>query len=342
MAKMSLRKSSGDEDWFGPGMDLMMSLFAIILGVLALVFWQKARLIARNAKLETQLTAASTKPFPDNGKGSVFFSQAELLAKLKEKEMLIAKLQESIIDLKLQIESLQKEKLLLETQLKDATAKLAQLDWQIRKLTDQVQLLTADLERAHKDQGEIKLKPIRELQNVMWRDLAQCTGLNPVEASPTQIQLTDGRGRNSITILNDGYLQTLRFGADTLFDVNSFHVAPEAEELLKTVAKVVYKYRAAFKEIQFQGHADTNEPEDSSNITLATKRASQLYIIFYESGLHPWSNLMSISTYGHYKPVTRVPGSPYSRNELTRANLDSESRKLNRRVEVFLIYSTPE
>lgn len=309
----------------------MMSLFSLMIGILAMVLWQKAHLANRNASLDSTITELQAK-VAEAGKGSPFFSDEQWRKALANKDAEILKLQ---IDLQ--------DQTLARAELK---SKMGQTENERKKLEQKVSDLEKliaeagkNLDDAIRQRGDIKLQPIRQLQRQVALGIADVAELKVGPISDDSVQLLDSSGRTLVTIMNDGYLQTLRFGADTLFESNSFVVPPDAEKLLSIVSMVLAKFKTAFKEVQIQGHADTNEPS-GTNMELASNRAMMVYSIFADH-LRPWNNLISVTSYGQYKPVSRIPGSPFDLPDLKRSNSTAEIRSQNRRVEVFLIYSTP-
>ncbi len=278
------RSAASEEDWFGPGMDLMMSLFTILAGVLALVLWQKTRLEHRNETLTEQVKKITGNP-ADPDKTITLKSYQELLAE--------------------------------NTRLKD------------------------ELDEARKKRGDIDLKLAQRAQKALVSDMANTAGFIVELRNDNSMLLTDG-GDTVVTVINDGYLQTLRFGADTLFRPSESKIPPggKAEAWLNTVAKAIAGNAPRLKEIQIHGHADNTRPTPpATNLDLSTQRAITVYNIF-APWIDPSSHLMSIGSYAEYKPVSRVPGAAFDSAALQNANTSESDRALNRRVEVFLIYNT--
>lgn len=53
--------------------------------------------------------------------------------------------------------------------------------------------------------------------------------------------------------------------------------------------------------------------------------------------MNPSEHLISVSSYGEFKPIDRRPALPYNRDKLNAANTD-EIRGRNRRIEIVIEY----
>jgi flagellar motor protein MotB len=93
-------------------------------------------------------------------------------------------------------------------------------------------------------------------------------------------------------------------------------------------------------EIHVEGHADLLKPRSyGSNLELAARRAVTVYQALQGFGADTTRSIMSATSFGEYVSVTRRnAASTYSWAELRRGNDTPDKRRLNRRIEVVLIY----
>lgn len=141
-----------------------------------------------------------------------------------------------------------------------------------------------------------------------------------------------------ITIVNKLDRQTITFSDKILFDSGKSELKPAGYDVLKVVGPVVMNNLANISEIQIQGHADIEDTDDY-NLTLAANRAIAVYkFLQTEVAVDPAKYLMSITSFGKYKPVGREAGQEYDRAKLEKANIDTAAKAKNRRIEIVLFY----
>lgn len=141
-----------------------------------------------------------------------------------------------------------------------------------------------------------------------------------------------------ITIVNKLDRQTITFSDKILFDSGKSELKPAGYDVLKVVGPVVMNNLANISEIQIQGHADIEDTDDY-NLTLAANRAIAVYkFLQTEVAVDPAKYLMSITSFGEYKPVGREAGQEYDRSQLEKANIDAAAKAKNRRIEIVLFY----
>lgn len=141
-----------------------------------------------------------------------------------------------------------------------------------------------------------------------------------------------------ITIVNKLDRQTITFSDKILFDSGKSELKPAGYDVLKVVGPVVMNNLANISEIQIQGHADIEDTDDY-NLTLAANRAIAVYkFLQTEVAVDPAKYLMSITSFGKYKPVGREAGQEYDRAKLEKANIDAAAKAKNRRIEIVLFY----
>ena len=141
-----------------------------------------------------------------------------------------------------------------------------------------------------------------------------------------------------ITIVNKLDRQTITFSDKILFDSGKSELKPAGYDVLKVVGPVVMNNLVNISEIQIQGHADIEDTDDY-NLTLAANRAIAVYkFLQKEVSVDPAKYLMSITSFGKYKPVGREAGQEYDRAKLEKANIDAAAKAKNRRIEIVLFY----
>lgn len=141
-----------------------------------------------------------------------------------------------------------------------------------------------------------------------------------------------------ITIIDKLDRQTITFSDKILFDSGKSELKPAGYDVLKVVGPVVAANLDNISEIQIQGHADIEDTDDY-NLLLASNRAIAVYKFLQSTvGIDPANYLMSITSFGKYKPVGREAGQSFSRQKLESANVDAAARAKNRRIEIVLFY----
>ncbi len=107
---------------------------------------------------------------------------------------------------------------------------------------------------------------------------------------------------------------------------------------MRVVGPVVRNNLGNISEIQIQGHADIAGSDDH-NLTLAANRAIAVYkFLQIDIGVDPAQHLMSVTSFGKYKPVGREAGQDFDREKLANANADVAAKAKNRRIEIVLFY----
>ncbi len=141
-----------------------------------------------------------------------------------------------------------------------------------------------------------------------------------------------------ITIINKLDRQTITFSDKILFDTNESELKPAGYDVLRVVGPVVRNNLGNISEIQIQGHADIAGSDDH-NLTLAANRAIAVYkFLQIDIGVDPARHLMSVTSFGKYKPVGREAGQDFDREKLVNANADVAAKAKNRRIEIVLFY----
>lgn len=144
--------------------------------------------------------------------------------------------------------------------------------------------------------------------------------------------------KSDITIINKLDRQTITFSDKILFDSGMSELKPEGYEILALVGPVILNNLENISEVQIQGHADIVNT-DEFNLKLASFRAIAVYKFLQNKvGINPADHLLSISSFGKYKPVGRESGYEFNEKKLYLANASDELKAKNRRIEIVLFY----
>ncbi|MDM8568488.1 OmpA family protein [Thiotrichales bacterium HSG1] len=142
--------------------------------------------------------------------------------------------------------------------------------------------------------------------------------------------------------------QTISFGSSVLFTSGQAKLKIRGRDILTTVGNVIRSKLSAIQEIQIQGHADTTAPRQFDinsqqsqkyNLKLASERALEVFLFLKEQlSINPAQVLMSATSFGSYKPVTRNAEDNYTWERIRLENDDDDKKQLNRRIEIVLTY----
>ena len=150
-----------------------------------------------------------------------------------------------------------------------------------------------------------------------------------------------GSGTPDIIIYNQPTTQRLTFSSNILFPKGIHQLNANGRSVIKTVGNVLKKELPSILRIQIEGHADieptTNYP---SNTHLAALRAIAVFDFLQDSvAIDPVTNLMSIASFGEFKPVDRSEDdAAYDWRKLDEANSTPTLQDRNRRIELLLFY----
>ncbi|MFH0992053.1 MAG: OmpA family protein [bacterium] len=187
----------------------------------------------------------------------------------------------------------------------------------------------------------VDIGPIRQKQEAMIRGLEDAYNIKHKKIGDDFIiSFSDGRDRDMV-IRNDLDKQLLMFSDHVLFPPDVAVLSPSGRHLLSIVGNVIKKQLVSLKEIQIQGHADTDPSSRfPSNLELAAARAIEVFQFFKDTVcVDPSICLMSATSFGEYKPSGRsAEDSTYNQSKLVEANTSVYRKAKNRRVEVLLFY----
>lgn len=141
-----------------------------------------------------------------------------------------------------------------------------------------------------------------------------------------------------INIIDKLDRQTITFSDKLLFDSGKSDLKPGGLDVLNAVGSVIKSNFQYISEIQIQGHADIVNTDDF-NLRLASERAISVYkFVQTNVGIDPAEHLMSITSFGKYKPIGREAGDKFDKYDLSKANSTYTLRAKNRRIEIVLFY----
>lgn len=191
--------------------------------------------------------------------------------------------------------------------------------------------------------GKVNLKQIEDNQQNMINSIADAYNVKPKPRDKDIFGISFGINEvDDITVKNDLNSQTITFSDKLLFSPDKTEINPNGQEVLKIVGKTIIAQRLSIKEIQIQGHADTQKSgRFRTNTELAAMRAISVFQFLQEKvGIDPNENLMSATSFGEFKSIQRGINdkSAYNHERLLTDNADEGSRSSNRRIELVLIY----
>lgn len=193
-----------------------------------------------------------------------------------------------------------------------------------------------------KKEGQLDIQRIQNNQMQIVNGIAVKYNTTPNKIDENKYGISiNSSSQNDIVIENDVTLQRISFGSHILFDPDVAELKHNGELVLEKVGNVFKQKLGVIKETQIQGHADPQRTSKfSSNLELAAHRAIAVFEFFRdELNINPARHIMSATSFGEYKPVQRTYSDlNYNRFRLKQDNDTEEERKLNRRIEIVLIY----
>ena len=147
--------------------------------------------------------------------------------------------------------------------------------------------------------------------------------------------------RGDIVIKNEPTLQKITFSSHILFPPDEIALDEGGKDVLSEVGKILIKKIDLIREIQIQGHADTTPTKYGSNMNLAAQRAISVFdFLKSEIKIDPAGHLMSITSFGEFKPTQRLEDDTKCSIEKIKDeyNKTKEQKEKNRRIELLLFY----
>ena len=217
----------------------------------------------------------------------------------------------------------------------------------VKEIAHQFNVINIDTTRLEINKGEIDYKLV-------------------VQLDTTILEFRNEDNTDTIYIFNTPEMQIIRFSESILFDEGKFSLKGRGRLILKRFGKVLKSKINQIRRIQIEGHTDfipynrlikIEKPCDifefcdykledtihASNIHLGALRAIEVYKFLIDTvGIDPFKTLISVVSFGKYKPVNRSEKIAFTPQMLDLANADESLRRANRRVEIVLIYKLSE
>lgn len=198
-----------------------------------------------------------------------------------------------------------------------------------------------DIESKYLEEQEI-LDKIQKNQMILINRVERLFSTNADSIAPDHFGfIIDGNPEYDIQIINDLAEQRISFGSNVLFDPDKVILKARGQQLLQQFGSAIKSQIRTIREVQIQGHADTVRSRlYETNLELAAQRALAVFSYFSKNNIvDPINHLMSATSYGQYKPVQRKDDeSGFNRTRLRQANDTERERRINRRIEIILIY----
>ncbi|KJU86358.1 OmpA/MotB domain-containing protein [Candidatus Magnetobacterium bavaricum] len=184
--------------------------------------------------------------------------------------------------------------------------------------------------------GSVNLKGVERNQMEFINKLADVYSTTPVVIDTHRYGIS-----SDIVVLNDVTLQKISFSDKLLFGRDQYELTEQGKQMLMVVGGLLKSKLDFIREIQIQGHADTDASRHfNSNLELAGRRAMTVYGFLQANvGINPARHLMSATSFGEFKPVTRSEVDVnYDEQRLANDNSSKERKDKNRRIELLLFY----
>ncbi len=320
---MKLLDHISENDFFGPGTDIIVSLTAVLILLFAVnsnLHNQRMRAIKREYDAQVDHLLAAYKEI-----GQRMKKAADLPDDGRKLNALIDINQ----DLYERLVNAKKEK-------EEALVRLEAFLSAYRSVNQ------SRREGAINSVGNLDLRNVRKNQLRIVTELAEKYHTRPKEKfQDTYVISIDRNNREDIVIRNEVTLQTFTFGNHILFDMDEVELKSKGREILTNIGNILKGKLAAIREIQIQGHADPQRSKKyASNLQLAANRAITVFDFFQSDiGIDPAHHIMSATSFGQYMPIQRSQyDQNYTRIHLSQDNNTVEKRARNRRIEIVLFY----
>lgn len=198
--------------------------------------------------------------------------------------------------------------------------------------------------------GSENLEKVKENQKKISDAVAQAYNTIPQQNLDNEFVIYIDKTKNtknSIIISNFPTLQKITFSENILFDSNQSKLKCRGEETLRVLVKILKTQLSLIQQIQIHGHTDTKGDRDFDetlnardfNMRLGADRAIEVFYFLKDAGIDPNNKLMSITSFGPYKPVGRDEDAQYNHKKIEEENIFPEQKNKNRRIELLLFYS---
>lgn len=184
----------------------------------------------------------------------------------------------------------------------------------------------------------VNLRAVKQNQYEVVEAISQAYHVKPTKLD-SSANLTRYGVSKDIIIQSEPTLQKISFQENILFHSGDSSLREEGRQILEIVGRVLVHKLANIRELQIQGHADTDGSSES-NLKLASERAMNVYQYLEKNvGVDPAKHLISATTFGNYKPVTRSEEDmSYNEDRLALDNSTVAKKQRNRRIELLIFY----
>ncbi|MCI0489786.1 MAG: OmpA family protein [Blastocatellia bacterium] len=193
--------------------------------------------------------------------------------------------------------------------------------------------------------GTVNLSEVQKTQADMVNEIARSFDGKIINLDKDRfgISLTS-ETKPDLIILNEPTLQRITFSDNILFRPDDDRLNDRGVEVLMKVGQALKQQISHIREIQIQGHADTDSTKRyASNTHLAALRAIRVFKFLQEKvGINPAEYPMSATSFGEFKPVQRQDDGQYTEDNLREHNSTTEMKNRNRRIEMLLFYRVSE
>lgn len=190
--------------------------------------------------------------------------------------------------------------------------------------------------------GSVNLKHVERHQGCVIDTIAESYNTTPMEIDAKKGVYglrVNSPSSPDIIISNEPMLQRITFSDNILFPQDNDRLNPKGLEVLDRVGQALKNQLPHIREIQIQGHADNvKSTRFGSNMELAFYRAVSVFNHLEKMGINPKEHLMSVNSFGEFRPITRKEEEHFDEQMLRDANATDEQQKQNRRIELLLFY----
>lgn len=182
-----------------------------------------------------------------------------------------------------------------------------------------------------------------EAKETFSQSLNRICGLSGPIAFQTDIRCI-ARGNDQFSAQDFVTKQVYSFGSGILFTSSRHELNDSGKDVLDWFGNVLAQSAQHIEEIQILGHTDTVPiAGNDDNMNLGWRRARSVFDhLIQRPELDPRRMLISATSYGEFRPVDRDPKGSFSLHSLEVANVFSNQKDRNRRIEIAVIFRTVE
>jgi flagellar motor protein MotB len=195
------------------------------------------------------------------------------------------------------------------------------------------------------DYGAVELR-----QEAIREKIEQARGQDFTDSEDgSRVYVMSDGGINEIRVIESDGESRITFGDRLLFDRGEPNLSESGRALIAEIGKTISPELEYIREVQIHGHTDPSydtEVYESDqegyqyNLNLGSQRAADVFQQLQAVGVNPVTNLMSIASYGPYRPVNRSDNADYDAERLAEDNTGDLAEQ-NRRIELLLHFNPP-